>query len=381
LKKKLDFYLATGKLPPVAKNSPQNGAKDTSRSTTTKNFLVSSNKGSDSTAQSSSGTTDICKTNDNSKDQLASSAPPCDMGASSNIIPNNSADSECEECRAGSSNIDLSCSNSGSVPKFENSGFNSEAKFENCATNSKPKIENSGMNNEPMFENCEINNEIDEDKIIGTPLPFETPTYGSLYYEPPQEEGCNQLDPDFLLHYMQHGFKSSPVSPISFFTPPCVKGGGLSLQSPESILKMAAKSFPNTPSILRKRKTEGQNHLHPNKIAKADKESVKDAVHASDEQKKIDSLEKSESQDGSLCESPTCHGNSIAGANGKAFNASPPYRLRSKRTAVFKSVEKQLEFTFDKEKCDGNTKSMELSTKGSSPVTEDCSHATKIGVT
>lgn len=378
LKKKLDFFLATGQLPVVAKNSPQNGAKDTSRSTATKNLLVSSNKGSDSTAQSSSGTTDICKTNENSRDQLASSAPPRDMGASLNVILN-SADSECEECKAASFNIDLSRSNSGSVPKFENSGFNSEAKFENCATNSKPTIDNCGINDEPMFERCEINNEIDEDKFIGTPLTFETPTYGSLYYEPPQLEGCNPLDSDFLkLCYID----SSPIlSPIRFFTPPCVKSGGLSMQSPESILKMAAKSFPNTPSIFRKRKTEGQKHLHTDKIAKADKESVKDVVHASDEQKIINSLEMSESQDGSLCESPTCHGNSIAGANGKAFNASPPYRLRSKRTAVLKSVEKQLEFTFDKEKCDGNTKSMELSTKGSSPVTEDCSHAAKIGVT
>ena len=223
MKKKLDFFLATGQLPVVAKNSPQNGAKDTSRSTATKNLLVSSNKGSDSTAQSSSGTTDICKTNENSKDQLASSAPPRDMGASLNVILN-SADSECEECKAASFNIDLSRSNSGSAPKFENSGFNSEAKFESCTTNSKPTIDNCGINDEPMFERGEINNEIDEDKFIGTPLTIETPTYSSLYYEPPQLEGRNPLDSDFLkLCYIN----SSPIlSPIRFFTPPCVKSGG-----------------------------------------------------------------------------------------------------------------------------------------------------------
>lgn len=384
LKKKLEFYLATGKLPPLPKNSPQNGAKDTNRSTVAKNSLVCSNKGSESTAQSSSGTTDICKTNANSKDQLVSSASPRDMGASLNVIPNSSADSECEECKAGSSNMDLSCSNSGSVPNFENSGINSEPKFENCAINSKLKIDNSGINNEPMAEKCGTNSKIDEDKVIGTPLSFETPKYGSLYYEPPQLESCNPLDFDVLnFSCMQHEYNSSPiVSPISFFTPPCVKGGCLSIPSPESILKMAAKSFPNTPSILRKRNTGGQKHLHPNKIAKADEESVKNVGHGSDEQKKSKkSLENFECQDESLCESPTCHGNSIIGANGEAFNASPPYRLRSKRTAVLKSVEKQLDFTFEKEKCDGNTKSIELSTTVSSPVTEDCSHATKIGVT
>jgi myb proto-oncogene protein len=384
LKKKLDFYLATGKLPPLPKNSPQNGAKDTNRSTVAKNLLLCSNKGSDSTAQSSSGTTDICKTNENSKDQLVSSAPSRDMAASLNVIPNSSADSECEEYKAGSSNMDLSCSNSGSVPNFENSGFNSEPKFENCAINSKLKIDNCGNNDEPMVEKCGTNSKIDEDKVIGTPLSRETPIYGSLYYEPPQLESCNPLDFDVLnSSCMQHEYNLSPIaSPISFFTPPCVKGGRLSIPSPESILKVAAKSFPNTPSIFRKRNTGDQKHLHPNKIARADEESVKKVVHGSDEQRKSkNSLEKSECQDESLCESPTCHGNSIIGANGEAFNASPPYRLRSKRTAVLKSVEKQLDFTFEKEKCDANTKSIEIPTNGSSPVTEDCSHATKIGVT
>ncbi|KAG7964793.1 hypothetical protein I3843_09G188800 [Carya illinoinensis] len=377
LKKKLDFYLATGKLPPIAKNSPQNGSKDTNRSSATKNLFVCSNKGSDSTAQSSSGTTDICKTNENSKDQLVSSAPPPDMGASSNPIPNSSADSECGECKAGSSNVDFSCSNSGSLPNFENSGINSEQKIENCAINSEQKIENSGIINDQMFEKYGIDGETDEDKVNGTPLPFQTPTYGSLYYEPPQLNSYIPLDVGLMnLCCIQHEYNpSSVVSPVSFFTPPCVKSSGLSMQSPESILKMAAESFPNTPSILRKRRTEDQKHLHRSKIVKADEELVEDVVHASDEQKKSkNSLEKSDSVDGSLCVSPTCHANSIG-------NASPPYRLRSKRTAVFKSVEKQLEFTFDKEKCDSSTKSKELSRKGSSPVTPDCSHAAKIGVT
>lgn len=381
LKKKLDFYLATGKLPPLPKNSPQNGDRDTNRSTAVKNLPIFSNKGSDSTAQSSSGTTDICKTNENSKDQLVSSAPPGDMGGSFSAVANSSADSECGEFKAGSSNMDLSCSNSGSVPHIENSGINSEPKLENCAINSKLKIDNCGINNEPMVETCGTNSEIDEEKIIGTPLSSETPRYGSLYYEPPQLESCNISDLDVLnSSRMQHEYSSSPiVSPINFFTPPCVKGAGLSVPSPESILKMAAKSFPNTPSILRKRKTDSW-YQHLSKVVRADEESVKNAVHNSDEQiKSRDSMEKSESQDESFCESLTCQGSSIVGANAKAYNASPPYRLRSKRTAVFKSVEKQLDFTFEKEKCDGNTKPMD--TKRSSPVTEDCSHGAKIGVT
>ncbi|KAK9290628.1 hypothetical protein L1049_008800 [Liquidambar formosana] len=250
LKKKLDFYLATGKLPPVAKNGLQNGAKDIIKPTASEKLLFCSNKGSDSTAQTSSGTTDMCKLEDDGKDQLESSAPLRDMGASSSVPPNESADSEGVECKPQSSNIDYSCSNSESIPNFE-------------------KYRTMG--------------EIDEEKVIGTSLPFEIPTYGSLYYEPP-ELG----DSDLLNVCLQHEYNSSPImSPISFFTPPCVKGSVMCTQSPESILKNAAKSFPNTPSILRKRKTEAQSPLLSNKIGKADGETVKDRFCSPDEQKDL----------------------------------------------------------------------------------------------
>lgn len=318
LKKKLDFYLATGKLPPVAKNGVQNGPRDTNRPTPSGKLPLSSNKGSDSTAQTSSGTSDLCRIEEESKDQLESSGPLQDMGASSSVPLNESADFECVEYMPQSSNIDYTCSNS--------------------------ELHSNSEQHRTMVK--------DEDRAIGTSF-----QYGSLYYEPPELES-----------YIRNEYNSSPVkSPVSFFTPPSVKGSGLyTAQSPESILKIAAKSFPNTPSILRKRKTE-QTPLLSNKKGKVDGEAV---------------TERSVSREGSLCESPACHGDSTIGVcNGKAFNASPPYRLRSKRTAVFKSVEKQLEFTFDKEKSGGNTKPVDSSTKENSFVAEDCSHTTKMGVT
>lgn len=349
LKKKLDFYLATGKLPPVVKSGFQNGAKDTNRTNAPGKLLGCSNKGSESTAQTSSGTTDLCKLEEDSKDQLESSAPLQDAGVSLSVPPNESADSEDAQCKPYLSKIDCSCGNSESILRFEK---------------------------------CRINGNIDESKVVGTPLQLGIPTYDSLYYEPPRLESCVPLDSDLISKcWMQYECDTSPfMSPISFFTPPCVKGSSLSMQSPQSILKNAARTFPNTPSILRKRKTEAQTPLLPTKIGKADQEAVNDSFHASDEQERTgNSLEKSVSRDGSSCDSPACHGdNSIGLCNGKAFNASPPYRLRSKRTAVFKSVEKQLEFAFDREKCDGNTKSTE---KGNSPVAEDCLRATKMGVT
>lgn len=349
LKKKLDFYLATGKLPPVVKSGFQHFAKDMNRYKAPGKLFGFSNKGSESTAQTSSGTTDLCKLEEDSKDQLESSTPLQDVGASLSLPPNESADSEDAQCNPQLSII--GCSNG-----------NSESTL--------------------MFEKCRINDDTDEIKVVGTPLHHGIPTYGSLYYEPPKLESYVQVESDLINKYWkQHEYDSSSFrSPISFFTPPCVKGSGLSTQSPESILKNAAKTFPNTPSILRKRKIQAQTPVVPTKLGKAYHKAVDTNSYASDEQERTgNSLERSVPRDGSSCDSPVCHGDKSTGlCNGKTFNASPPYRLRSKRTAIFKSVEKQLEFAFDQEKYDGITKSTE---KGNSPVAEDCLHAKKMGVT
>lgn len=356
------FYLATGQLPPVPKNSYPNGAKETNRSTATTRLLVGSDKGSDSTSQTLSGNADTRKIDEDGKDQLQSSGSQ-DMCGSSNILPDEHADSEVVERRLRLSLMDPSCSNSESVPKFSNFGGNS-----------KPQIENLSINSQLKNESSEFNNPKVEDKVNSTSVLVETPSYGSLYYEPPP------LDSSIPLA-MVHDYKSSPnLSPISFFTPPTVKSSGLCNRSPESILKIAAKTFPNTPSILRKRKS-AQGHLPPNKVRTVDCESVRETLIVPEEQERNkNSVEMSGSQDVSLCESPTSHGISTTGPNGKAFNASPPYRLRSRRTAVFKSVEKQLQFTCEEEYA-GNSKPVELSVNGGSAVTKDCSHATKMGVT
>ncbi|XWS59814.1 hypothetical protein CRYUN_Cryun08bG0154200 [Craigia yunnanensis] len=339
LKKKLDFYLATGKLPPVAKNGLQNGTKDINTPSATKNLLVCSKKESDSTAQTSSGTTDICKPEDDGKDQLESSAPVQDMAALTSVIPNESVNTESAERKPRSFDENPCCCNSESGAKFESRRISSA--------------------------NVE-----------------DTPTFGSLCYEPPKLQGGTSLDSDNLNKKgMQHEWTSSPfTSPISFFTPPGVKDSGLSAQSPESVLRIAAKSFLNTPSIFRKRKTGAQSITLPSKIGKLKEETVKDRIQLSGEPERTEnSLEQSQFRDGNSYESP-CQGNSSIGPNCTTFNASPPYRLRSKKTAVFKSVERQLEFTFDKERHEDNTKSSDLSVKGSSPI-EDCLHATKMGVT
>ncbi|KAK3001959.1 hypothetical protein RJ639_020918, partial [Escallonia herrerae] len=356
LKKKLDFYEATGNLPPVAKNGLLNGAKDIDRTASTGNLLdcsylslatgnlppapenglqdgaqdinitastrkllVCPDKGSESAAQTSSGTTDVNKMEEDGKDPLESSNPSNDMGASSSGLLNDTAEFEGVECRPRLSNSDAS------------------------------RLKQIRV---PMSESCRASGEINQNKSKGPFLQFEIPTYGSLYYEPPQLEHYVPLDSDLMnVSWMQHEHEFSPItSPVQFFTPPRVKSSSMCGQTPESILKIAAKSFPNTPSILRKRRAEAQTPLPLNKIGKADGEAIRDSFHMP---RSENGLERAGSDDGSLCESTDSPGNGVSElSNGKAFNASPPYRLRSKRTSVFKSVEKQLDFTIDKELCD-----------------------------
>lgn len=333
LKKKLDFYLATGKLPPVAKNSSQNGARDATRTPPTKNFPPYSSKGSDSTAQSSSDNTDFHKLEEISKDQIESSPPDEDMLASTSGALNESAESRHLKCRPGPSKV--------MDPRFRRFG--------------------SAQKNGTKTHGDESDNDIsklDEEKISRTPLRFESPKYGSLYYEPPQLESRIPVDSELLSMYM-HETNNSSTSPIGIFTPPCVKTRELSIHSPESILRIAARSFPSTPSILRKRKTETQTCLPPKQMQDGETEMVKDVSRESGQE---EALNNSDSLLGSpnvsLYDSPI-NDHSPSRSNSKAFNASPPYRLTSKRTAISKSVEKQLEFAFDKEKNNHTIKSVE----------------------
>ncbi|GMH10160.1 hypothetical protein Nepgr_012001 [Nepenthes gracilis] len=351
LKKKLDFYLATGKLPPVSKSGLQNGARDLNNPTSTSGtLLASSNKDSDSSAQTSSGATDISKQAEEAKNQFESSVPLRQSDSLSSHPLNEIADSEDVICKPQLSNKDVSCYISDSLSKFDIVG----------------------------------NGKVDQDKASVTNLQSEYQTYGSLYYNPPELEICSPSESNLSITCCNHQeCSSTPIrSPVGFFTPPCVKSNGSSARSPESILKLAAKTFPNTPSILRKRKPVSHIVQISSKIGMSYVDSVKDRFSPSIEEATTkDKPDKLGCLDG-LCQSPASHGiSTVTFSSTKAFNASPPYQLRSKRTAVLKSVEKQLEFTFEGERGNGDVKSMGLHATGNSPITENTSHTTKMGVT
>ncbi|KAI3474807.1 hypothetical protein Pfo_030066 [Paulownia fortunei] len=306
LKKKLDFYLARGNLPPVAKNVPQNCAMDINRTASTGELLFGSNK-LNSSFLASRGTTDSCKVEDG-KDKPVTMTKNCDIAASAGDQQSESTNSECTRCEAMSSEAEHIHSKIGS--KFERPG---------------------------------IRGEVDQYRIIGASLHDDIPMCGTLFYEPPQLENYVQLDSNLgNVSLTQSQSDISPaISSTTFFTPPSVKGGSFSAQTPESILKIAAKSFPNTPSILRKRKSETQ---------------CKETILSNGEHNHTDSSEKTGLQNNSLCADPNWD-DGVELSSSKSCNASPPYRLRFKRTSVLKSVEKQLDFTLNMEReCSNNAK-------------------------
>ncbi|XP_009607347.1 transcription factor MYB3R-3-like isoform X2 [Nicotiana tomentosiformis] len=352
MKKKLDFYLATGNLPSVGRDGLQNGCKDTTGTASAEKALVCSHKGSDSTELASSGTTDVCKIENCDKNHQDAKLLVVNIDASNSGPKNESADSEVVRWEAESPVMD-----SIHVKQIK------EIKFEGYGKNS----------------------EVDQFKVIETPFSCEIPTCGTLYYEPPQLESCISMDSDHLnIRWAHCESDSSPsLSPSSFLTPPSsLKGSSLYSQTPESILKIAARSFPNTPSIFRKRKL---NSTPGNKIGNADGDTHKDEVHDACEDKQTDSSENKQTDSSekyvmirSSSKNPSYNG--IGPCDTEAFNASPPYRVRSKRKSIFRSVEKQLKFAFDNEQHNTSTGINDSTVKEISHVA-DCLRATRMGIT
>ncbi|KAK4480952.1 hypothetical protein RD792_011813 [Penstemon davidsonii] len=320
LKKKLDFYLATGNLPPVAKNVTQNGARDIDNTASIGELLFGSNKESKSIVLDSCETTNTCKVEEG-KDKPEPITNNHDLTASADWH-SESTNSECTRSEAMAS-----------------------------------EEENIYSNIDSKFERRGISGEVDQYRIIRTPLHYDTPKYGTLYYEPPQLDDYVQLESNLAsISLMRSESDISPaMSPTTFFTPPSVKSRSFSAQTPESILRNAAKSFPSTPSILRKRKSEAERG---------------ETVLSNCEHNHTNSSEDTGLQNISSCADATSD-DDIGLSSNKSFNASPPYRLRFKRTSVLKSVEKQLDFSLstEQEYCD-NAKSGDSVVKETPPVTK-----------
>ncbi|KAL1193865.1 Transcription factor MYB3R-3 [Cardamine amara subsp. amara] len=259
LKKKSEFYLANGSLPPtVTRNGVTDSATKRSSSSQKRNF--------DSFAQGSSRTRDINEADEDGKDKSNYSAPLENVLAAPRV---NRAYEYAHSPQLRS------------PQSFPENGYH--------------------LHYNPQYY---MATEADKQRIYG------------------YESGC-----------------SPSASPVCFFTPPPRKteySNGLTPRSPQSFLREAARTFPNTPSIFRKRRRRVVVVSDNNNAAKTDEESkeVDQKVNDSD------------------CEEKQSNGGS------NAYNLSPPYRIRSNRTAVCKS--RQLEFiSAEEEKADDETKSSE----------------------
>ncbi|PAN19147.1 hypothetical protein PAHAL_3G252000 [Panicum hallii] len=173
-------------------------------------------------------------------------------------------------------------------------------------------------------------------------LPNESNSFGSLCYKIPKlEDVVPSHSPVFSTHHVQQCWGDGFQSPVGYTTSPGVED--IYQLSAESILKSAAENFPGTPSILRRRKRET-------------------AAHAEDSNFKIDIL-NSDSYHTPLgkCTAESPHSfktatflslgppsnEGLSAALG-SFDVSPPNRLRSKRMAILRVVEKKhLDFSLD----------------------------------
>ncbi|KAL8236665.1 hypothetical protein R6Q59_017746 [Mikania micrantha] len=314
LKKKLDFYLATGSLPALSKNDINEGG-DVCKTPSTRKPIASSV----ATVWESPATADHWKLEAGTMDDIECSTPSQDVDASSAFLPSGSTDSEPIRTKSQPSKFDLSHLSRNLIPKFES-----------CST---------------------LHDDFNQGTLNEAPLESNIQTYGSLYYEPPQI--------GIYMPWNSHEYNSNSfnMSPLCSSTPPYAdKCGGLHAQTPESILKIAALSFPNTPSILRKRKDQSSVPFH--KILKAD-EVKKGDNELKDSQLSGDSVGGKVSDGG------------MATVN--TYNASPPCRLIYKRKSQLKSVEKKLQFGADEKFHKSETLSEDLDTKAKS-VTETCSN-------
>ncbi|XP_072995830.1 transcription factor MYB3R-3-like isoform X1 [Typha latifolia] len=336
LKKKLDFYVATGKLPSVPKPTVNNVSKEV--------------------AKLASGLVNICSNKGLDEKNKVSLEPTCSIKSR---LPVESCKLENHEDWLEPSAVHIShpeISEGVSIRQPDDSSVN-------CIIQNQEvdRISNQADSEEDLGEFSNMGRTGQTNERPGEVLHAQdSPFFGSLYYEPPQVEDLGvSIASLFSTSTPAHDNYSLEViqSPIGYLTPPLGDEKGSGQSTAESILRSAAKSFPNTPSILRRRKREKQLSFPPDSTKQMNKVNDHDISCTPVEKKAGNSSDTFKSSISTLSTSPYRDGG-VVSYNGKSDNMSPPYRLRSRRTAIIKSVEKQLDFTLRDDDTDSNTKLM-----------------------
>ncbi|KAJ0962392.1 hypothetical protein J5N97_030220 [Dioscorea zingiberensis] len=334
LKKRLEFYLATGKLPPVQKPGVQNGVKDVTKV--------------------SSGQAIPCSNNDLVKSRNASTE-----------ISGSSWKFEDHKGWFKSSTRQIVNTETFEVSVSENNNSDAvERKVQDTSSKSKLSL---------MLGSHSSSSEIyQEKKIDETSVQPKTPDRNFLCYEPPELEylrGSTALSLLDACSSIQEAYNSLIVSsPAGYFTTPLEEEKGSTKQNFEAILRNAAKSFPGTLSILRKRKSKACGALPPDTDALADRIKTPENSCSPEGDTSVNS-EQFRSSNFTFC-SNHCNHSEAASYNANTFDFSPPYRLSTKRTAFFKSVEKHLDFTSEEDNFNVNADTISLGIHGNSCSTD-----------
>ncbi|WOL14053.1 Myb-related protein B-like [Canna indica] len=337
LKKKLDFFLATGKLPSVPKSETV-GVLKYVRSLDSGQSLLCSSEGSDVNTTGFSG-----------------SASSMDSGMHAGAT--------------GQGKLKLPTARESKRERLLNLNIGLFDPDVECSMHSP--ISNVCVRSDPGMELAEHSNTFENDQLNGA---FETTSQrevapaASLLYKPSHSEAtCISGDDSIMATSvsMQKTNSSCIVaSPSGLSTPSSVTGNNL-VQDVESILRDAARSFPNTPSIFRREKRRLIESLASDSSASGKGILYLDSSCATPEGKVRYSSEATNSSISKVSSSSSDRG--FLHKNRKNSFVSPPYRSRQKRTAIIKSVEKQLSFTFNEE-CDSNTNPLVLDVGSSSPT-------------
>eukprot|EP01018_Ginkgo_biloba_P033287 Gb_27076 [translate_table: standard] len=204
----------------------------------------------------------------------------------------------------------------------------------------------------------------------------ENPNSESLFYEPPRLGNwdipfvnCDLINSCGYLQqaYSPLGVRQMIMSSVNCFTPPCYPWSStFSEKSPESILKSAAKSFTNTPSILRKRPRDSSTPVQANY-----NEKTANSMKSHDNFCTPGSLVKKHGGLGSP-DAISCGCCAKDGASGpehclneRPILVSPPYCLKTKHSVAAKSMEKQLEYVSE------TTKQVDTSYSSGPSVAQD----------
>uniref|UniRef100_A0ACD5WIC1 Uncharacterized protein n=1 Tax=Avena sativa TaxID=4498 RepID=A0ACD5WIC1_AVESA len=166
---------------------------------------------------------------------------------------------------------------------------------------------------------------------------------GPLCYQIPNMEdvapaSSSLFSEHHTVHQASEHCRDVVLSPNGCTTP--TKGTMSSQFSVDSILKSAADSFPGSPSILRRRKRDRSTPASDFKLGELNTDSFytpagkRPTTDCTPESFKTASFLSLGSLDG-------------LASSARGFDVSPPYRIRSKRMAVMKTVEKQLDFSLD----------------------------------